>query len=265
MSDKKIKNVMWTGGFDSTFRMCQLVKEDIDIQPYYFYNKARKSADIELQKLEEITNALRAKETTKANILPLIVHDVDEYKPFDKKYTDAFKRIRKNEHRGEQYVWMAQMSESIPGLEMSLEAEEGAEEGCFVLQSIPKSSNVIKHDEGTLAYYTLSEDVRPGYEDWYILLSKFAFPYEIAHMTKRECLEKFIDMGDEDIMKMTWFCQLPYKGDACGYCGPCRQVVEEGMEFRLSDEALKRYKHRWWYLLKHKVRKGTRLLFGLEP
>ncbi len=265
MTDRKLVKVMWTGGFDSTFRMCQLAKEDIDIQPYYFHNKARKSAAIELQKIDEIAEVIKAKETTKATILPVIIHDVDEFKPLDAKYTEAFKRIRKKEHRGEQYVWMAQMSETFPGLEISLEAEEGAEEGCFVLESIPKSSNVIKHEEGTLAYYTLSEDVRPGYEDWYILLSRFHFPYEIAHSTKTECLEKFIEMGDEDIMKMTWFCQLPYKGDACGYCGPCRQVVDEGMEFRLSEAALKRYKYRYWYLLKHKVRKGVRILFRLEP
>lgn len=252
---------MWTGGFDSTFRVCQLAKLDIDIQPYYFYNKKRKSADIELETLKVLADMISSKPTTKANLLPLQVHDIDEYMPISKEYMLAYKNIRKNEHVGDQYRWMAQMSETYPDLELSIEIVEDASEDDRFLDALPLVADLESHESGTLSYYTLTEN---NNKDWYCLLKRFRFPKQIAHMTKKDCLQAFIDMGDEDVMKKTWFCQLPYHGDACGYCGPCRQVANEGMLFRMSPEAQKRYKYRYWYLAKHKVTKGIKLLLGKE-
>ena len=257
--NKPMVKVMWTGGFDSTFRICQLAKIDVDIQPYYFYNKARKSADIEIETLKKIRKMILSKDTTKANLMPVIIHDIDEFMPIDEEYMQAYETIKKREHYGDQYRWMAQMSKTFPGLELTIESCDKPEPDRFL--DIMPANNVEAHGEGVLGYYTLTEN---NPEDFYTLLKNFRFPMQIAHMTKKDCLQAFIDMGDEDIMKETWFCQLPFNGDACGYCGPCRQVMDEGMSFRLSPAAQKRYKYRFWYLLKHKVIKGFKVLLGKE-
>jgi len=44
------------------------------------------------------------------------------------------------------------------------------------------------------------------------------------------------------IMNKTWFCHSPIKNEPCGLCNPCRYTIEEGMEYRLPQNALRRYR-----------------------
>ena len=58
--------ILWTGGFDSTFRISQLSRCDVEIQPVYVYNNDRKSRQYELNAISEIPTAVAANETTNA-------------------------------------------------------------------------------------------------------------------------------------------------------------------------------------------------------
>ena len=53
----KIVEIFWTGGFDSTFRIVQLSRCNVTIQPYYISDN-RKSEKNELKAIEQITNIL---------------------------------------------------------------------------------------------------------------------------------------------------------------------------------------------------------------
>jgi len=40
-----------------------------------------------------------------------------------------------------------------------------------------------------------------------------------------------------EIMKLTTFCRKPKKGRPCGFCGPCIDIVDEGLGWRLPLRA----------------------------
>lgn len=41
MKKREVINVLWTGGYDSSFRMVQLSKSNVMIQPYYLSDKRK--------------------------------------------------------------------------------------------------------------------------------------------------------------------------------------------------------------------------------
>ena len=65
-------NILWTGGFDSTFRVCQLSLLNIEIQPFYIREK-RKSEPNELKAITDITDYIRSNKVSKCNLLPLYI------------------------------------------------------------------------------------------------------------------------------------------------------------------------------------------------
>lgn len=253
----KVYKVLWTGGYDSTFRICQLAKYDVTIQPYYFYNEERKSKDIEVKTIKKIYEILINKTSTKANILPVIIKDAKEYMNVDKDILKAYKDITKTDIVSPQYKWLSQMSKSIKGLETTVE-KTAENQKCFV-HWITKFANLEKIGDGDLAQYKFTKDNDKAY---YNLFKNFVFPAKIADMTKLDMYEEYKKMNDIDIMKKTWFCQLPINGEPCGFCGPCRTVFEENMEFRVDEKTKRRYKYRIFYLLRHKIKKGIFMIFG---
>lgn len=57
-NNSKIVKIFWTGGWDSTYRMVELSQCDVIIQPIYCIDKGRKSSDIELNRIQMITEKL---------------------------------------------------------------------------------------------------------------------------------------------------------------------------------------------------------------
>ena len=70
-------SIFWTGGYDSTFRVVQLSRCEITIQPIYLSDN-RKSEKNELMAIEEITSMLKKHPQTKANFLPLKIVDINQ-------------------------------------------------------------------------------------------------------------------------------------------------------------------------------------------
>ena len=76
---KKI-NLLWTGGFDSTFRLCQLSRMDnVIVQPVYFrFKTTRKNEYREIEAQAKILSLLLSRPETKATILsPIRFHEDD--------------------------------------------------------------------------------------------------------------------------------------------------------------------------------------------
>ena len=71
-------NVFWTGGLDSTYRICQLSKLNVDIYPYYFRFPFRHNINEELQAINIMTTKISQKEDTKATLQPLQIIEMEQ-------------------------------------------------------------------------------------------------------------------------------------------------------------------------------------------
>ena len=52
-------NVLWTGGWDSTYRMVELSRRNVTIQPIYCCDPGRQSLEKEKETIERIRKALK--------------------------------------------------------------------------------------------------------------------------------------------------------------------------------------------------------------
>ena len=54
MENENVIKVLWTGGFDSTYRIVELSMRDVTIQPVYVKYSRRKSMECELKAMDDI-------------------------------------------------------------------------------------------------------------------------------------------------------------------------------------------------------------------
>ena len=86
-------NILWTGGLDSSYRMIQLSKYLVSIQPFYLCDN-RQSEQHELNAIAAITVDIEKHPGTKCTILPLIKSKVSDIPP-DSEISEAYERLHK--------------------------------------------------------------------------------------------------------------------------------------------------------------------------
>ena len=225
--------IFWTGGFDSTFRMVQLSRCPVKIQPHYVSND-RKSQNTELASIARITSMLVDHPQTQCEFLPLRIIENKDL-PFNDEIDNAFERILKKNSLGIQYVWLGNYALNHPGLELSIHEKDKA------MLVINKYGNLVKKtDETTGDYFIL--DTNETQEDVATLFKYYRFP--LATMKKTEMKSIYMDSGYEAVMNSTWFCFNPKNNKPCGYCNPCKYTIEEGLPERFTKMALFRYRCR---------------------
>jgi len=91
MKKNNIIPLLWTGGWDSTFRLLQLVIEKgCLVEPYYILNPKRKSLQNELKAMDNIRNTIEHKYPNKQNHI-LCTNYISLYDmPDDKEIKKAF-------------------------------------------------------------------------------------------------------------------------------------------------------------------------------
>lgn len=225
--------VLWTGGYDSTYRIVQLSQCEVEIQPYYMSDN-RKSESYELNAIEQITQKLKENEKTKCIFAPLIVIDKKQREK-NAEITGAYKRILKKDFIGIQYEWLGCFSLKNPGIELSIHKDDRA------IRVIEKHGKLKKQkDDCTGEYYVV--DGEHSSPDICLLFGNYKFP--LADYTKLQMKEFYERNGYEEVMNLTWFCYSPVEGKPCGFCSPCDDAMKEGMAWRIPREAQKRHKHR---------------------
>jgi len=243
-------NVLWTGGYDSSFRMVQLLKKDVTVQPYYLSDN-RKSEQNELNDIVEITDDINKNEGTRCEILPLKIYNVSDVKE-DEKITEAYSNLRKYLPLGSQYDWLPRFAKehNIKGLELGLEKAETS----VAYNCIQKYGDVkfIDHDE--VAYYIINQEKSTA--DLIKIFGSFHFPDPLFTITKQEMLKEYKKLGFETTVSKTWFCFNPINNKPCGLCNPCKSTIEEGMEFRFPKSSLRRYKLRFFYKSLSRLKNG---------
>lgn len=247
--------MLWTGGYDSTYRLAQLSRYPVTIQAYYIINPNRKSLENERKAMQRILDLLGEKEETKAKILPVIELNRNDFE-ITEDIRVAYQGVKKKAKLGPQYEWLSAVSREIPGLELCLERsiEKPTEYDLFL-----RNANYQSYGEGIGEYYILTEENDPDLKN---LLGNFHFPVLIFTRSKQDFLEDFKDWGYIDIAKETWFCSQPINNEPCGYCAPCRNVVKQGMAFRMPEASMKRYKNRYFWLIRYKIIKTFKQLTG---
>lgn len=219
----------WTGGFDSTFRICQLSREDVVIQPIYVIDPQRKSVKQEIAAIERIT-AMLTERACKAEIKPLIIHNLRDI-VIDPHITEAFLELKKAVKLGDQYEWLAQVSKWYPAVELGAEKHFDGFGGC---SSTVRKFGVMAFEEN-IGYIDQSQSSAA----LNMVMGNFRFP--IINCTGLYMTNMLHEWGYDDIIAKAWFCHTPVRGKPCGVCRPCQQKIEDRMQFLVDSAAMRRY------------------------
>ncbi len=218
-------NIMWTGGFDSTFRLLQLLLvENKRTQPFYIIDENRKSTEFELKAMNSIREKLPLK--TKPLLLPTILSYKKEIQP-NPIITQQFESMKSKFRLGTQYDWLARYADQNGLKDLEL---------CFEKTVPPIAFDRWFYSEifGEGHQCQIKSDLT--YEEMRIF-KYFRFP--IAHLTKVEMEEISIKNNFFEILKLSWFCHTPKKnGKPCETCQPCKLARKSGYSHGLPKTNL---------------------------
>lgn len=213
-------NLFWTGGWDSTFRLMQVVFDlAATVQPIYVVDEVRRSTRMELHTIAAIKQAVRKKDAAAgARILPTRISARSDV-PEQPAITEAFARLRKRIHIGDQYDWLARYADVYEAAPVEMAIHHGGE----IYEALKRCA-----DSDELGRYVVRSDA----EDMHTVFKYFRFP--LLDITKGEMREEVANRGRLGIQELAWFCHLPRANDTpCGSCSACRQVLKGGMGYRI--------------------------------
>ena len=230
-TDPNIVHILWTGGWDSTYRIVELSRMDLSILPIYCCDPDRESTPEEKKVMLKILQALSIDPRTKAHFYPIQYIDVSAI-PENKEITEAHAVLAADTGLGRQYEWLARLAHKYPGLEIGTDRRA---------QALPTGcrATIMKHGGFILEDGVPVINRGAASEECKLVLGNFRFP--LADITEQEMLENIRAWGYEDIMKLSWFCHAPMNGQPCGMCTPCRHKMENDLAFLLPEKAQQRY------------------------
>jgi hypothetical protein len=229
-------DVLWTGGWDSTFRVLYLaLVEKASVQPHYIIDVDRQSSLRELQAVSEIRQELAGLDKQAAcRIKPLKITSIRDI-PEDKEITAAFSRLRSKSWLGGQYDWLARYvkNNGLLGLELSVHVDDKAYNFLKGHVKLMSGSWVLREDTALLG---------PDKKTDLKIFSNFRFPLlECSKLEMRDLAKQY---GYITALEKAWFCYHPVNGKPCGTCNPCIYTIEEGMSYRFPKSSLLRYRLR---------------------
>jgi hypothetical protein len=216
--------LLWTGGWDSTFRLCELIKlKKVCVQPISTMYKIR-------------SMLARKDETAEGMILPTYFFSVQDV-GINKRITEKYLNLKAIYHLGGQYDWLARFIEQhdVTDLELCVDrCEVHTNSGLFYL--LQKTECLTENKDHAGKYYKIVENPKDSN------LSLFrGMKFPILHLSKKDMKEIAQKEGFLDILNETWFCHRPTKRlKPCGTCNPCLVTIEEGMRYRFTKSALLR-------------------------
>lgn len=218
-------SIFWTGGWDSTFRVLNLLvlKQSV-VQPYYLIDRQRGSFATEIYTISQLKNILVKRfPECESRLLPTMIHEVNDIK-VNATITEQFERLKAIGHLGSQYDWLARFAEEMGVFDLELAIHRDDKAHAFLEHFVTRES------DSTGAYYRLRSDAtNPDLQ----IFRYFRFP--LFDMTKLEMQRLSATYGFGDIMERTWFCHYPLRSGApCGTCNPCLYTREEGLVRRIG-------------------------------
>ena len=214
-------NIFWTGGFDSTFRVLDLlIAEKRKIQPFFIV-RAQKSVGYEINAMIDIRRSLFRKfPETKDLLMPTKYIDILEINE-DPKISDAYEMIKRECHIAKQFEFLACFCSNWGINDMELSIEEDGNQESRVFSFI--SAAVTKSSEGQISLNrnscnTLFE------KKIFDLFEYYGFP--VIHTSRVDMIRIAKEQDYEDLLAMTWSCATPFRGKPCGFCNPCLHTIK---------------------------------------
>lgn len=229
-------NLLFTSGWDSTFRFLQLCQYEIEIQPIYIIDRERRSNTIEQSQIAKIIK--EAKKRFKATINDVIFYEWNWILETcaNESISNAFDILHSKYNIGTQYRIFALLTHYL--------GDEKYE--CAVVHQYHGKVEDAIVGEGKLGiieagiiperYCVESVD---GDDNVYKVFCNIIFP--VIKLTKKDEEQIARENGWMDIMQLTWFCFAPIKGKPCGLCSPCDDAMNTGMEWRMPAISRWRY------------------------
>ena len=199
----EIVHLFWTGGWDSTFRLVQLlVTTDKMVQPHYII-RHEESTGIEINTMSSIQRKIsRGYPDIRSRLLPTIFIDRGLIKKFEDE-DSQIDELREHYKINEQYIIMAQYCRQ------------------FGINEIEVSLTSISGEMESFKYFK-----KVGLFN--------CFKYPLIDISKKEMLEIAKKNGWDELLNLTSFCRRPIvKIKPCGTCGPCHDAVISGLGYRL--------------------------------
>ena len=200
--------LLWTGGWDSTFRLIQLAVKGAKVQPYYIILEDRRST------LKEIGQMSRIKKDLELKYNDCVINDtifvVGSDVKISSEITSAYDKLIKDRFLGGQYPVLSALSDRVSGLELSIHRDDKAE---YFVRKLDRESSYLNSDVFTIFG---------------------GFNYPIINYTKIKMEEEAKESGDIETLYKSWFCHTPINDTPCGYCNPCRYSIDEGMKKRFD-------------------------------
>ena len=236
--DNKKYYVYWTGGFDSTFRICEmLINEHKTVQPFYItFNLDNSCKGIECRnklwlrrnKIQEID----AMEKIRKKIIEKYPYTTEMFLPtifieedvgddhFNEKFKQKFysNNLWPKKRKVHQYYFLAKYAEFN-----NINIDTG-------VLGIHRGSKFYDYLNNTLKYvnynWIISDDDGP--------ISYLNFP--LFNRTKDMLFNTAKEYGYNEILKYTWSCWFPKKGKPCGKCPMCRErIISHPTSFQDND------------------------------
>jgi hypothetical protein len=218
-------NLLWTGGWDSTYRLLQLLLQHrVPVAPYYLEDPTRASTQVELQTMARIGNHLReAYPHTRELLQPIRIASVDDV-TVDSEVAAALREVRSRTFIGSQYAWLPSFCKhnAIGDMELGVHVDDK------VQALVRPYALEFDHPDG---FRSVRVDPRHAGTAEYRLFHYFSFP--LFHIDKVGIDRQSAAQGWSNIMDMTWFCHTPLRGRPCGICAPCVYTIEEGLARRV--------------------------------
>jgi hypothetical protein len=226
--NSEVINLFWTGGWDSTFRLLQLVlAQNRTVQPYYLIDPNRQSLRNEISARRNIKDRLFTEYPhTQELILPNIFYDVGDITP-NAQVTAAYRFMRATKDVDFQYLWLSLYCHQfdIQNMELCVEKRSGV---VFAPKKLVFGSFLVPVEgsrEERMDEAFLSTEVDT-------LFGCFRFP--VRGYTKQDMEAEAQVGGWADYLYMTWFCHNPVRGIyPCGTCEPCVLAARKGYGRRI--------------------------------
>lgn len=233
-----IISLFWTGGWDSTFRLLQLVLiEHKKVQPIYLIDTVRASLRNEILTMEKILAELQRKnKEARELILSVEFVQVTEIQS-NSMVSEAYRNLKKKMDIGSQYEWLAWYCVEKKKVNVELCIEKGEGMGGLDLIQFMDKVKLNGCDTYLINPAISDKDIKGVY-------SFFSFP--LMDTTKHDMLNVARENDFEEILNKTWFCHRPVNGlYPCGICNPCIQTMNKGFRYRFPLRSRIKYKLRF--------------------
>ena len=225
--DKPIVKLLWTGGFDSTYRLCELVRKGIMVAPYYVLCPGRGSISFELEAQKKILRFLADKGYSKL-ILPINYCKLDSFK-IDKAIKDCYDEVIKEYSLVGQTVFLSVFSKINNGIELCNEKKNND-----FNHFIKNEMVLLKNEVGS---YVLDKDKSSSRA--VLLFGNFSFP--LLDKDNLKMYNDLVSWGFSEVLDLVRFCSS-FGKEPCGVCLPCFNKLREGLlDYRFSKIAKKRF------------------------